>query len=279
MTCSDFLVLVRILAAAFWMSFSCLMVFFGRPVGDHCNNPPAGDKGMNTARIALAHQLPRVAGSANCLAEVQPAAWLARVGLHDLIVRFVRGARRLNPPRPPLVPSWDLPIVLAGLQRGPFEPLDSVELKFLSAKTALLTALTSIKRVGDLRIFGERRVACVRAGLLAAAALAMLTGYKLIADSENQNKTSDNKALLLFLLLNAIGDISTIIKTKIMVYKIGFKIENRQQIIDLTELKLKTFVSNKQEISVSPHVTSLRAGCGLIAPFSGRLVPCRYCKL
>ncbi len=30
--CSDFLVLVRILAAAFWMSCSCLMVFFGRPV-------------------------------------------------------------------------------------------------------------------------------------------------------------------------------------------------------------------------------------------------------
>ncbi len=41
----------------------------------------------------------------------------------------------------------------AGLQRGPFEPLDSVELKFLSLKTALLTALTSIKRVGDLQAF------------------------------------------------------------------------------------------------------------------------------
>ncbi len=40
-----------------------------------------------------------------------------------------------------------------GLQRGPFEPLDSVELKFLSLKTALLTALTSIKRVGDLQAF------------------------------------------------------------------------------------------------------------------------------
>ncbi len=44
-------------------------------------------------------------------------------------------------------------IVLAGLQRGPFEPLDSVELKFLSLKTALLTALTSIKWVGDLQSF------------------------------------------------------------------------------------------------------------------------------
>ncbi len=75
------------------------------------------------------------------------------LGKHDLIVRFLRGARRLNPPRPPLMPSWDLSIVLAGLQRGPFDPLDSVELKYLSAKTALLTALTSIKRVGDLQAF------------------------------------------------------------------------------------------------------------------------------
>ncbi len=75
------------------------------------------------------------------------------LGKHDLIVRFLRGARRLNPSRPPLMPSWDLSIVLAGLQRGPFEPLDSVELKYLSAKTALLTALTSIKRVGDLQAF------------------------------------------------------------------------------------------------------------------------------
>ncbi len=51
------------------------------------------------------------------------------------------------------MPSWDLSIVLAGLQRGPFEPLDSVELKFLSLKTVLLTALTSTKRVGDLQAF------------------------------------------------------------------------------------------------------------------------------
>ncbi len=75
------------------------------------------------------------------------------LGKHDLIVRFLKGARRMNPSRSPLVPSWDLSIVLAGLQRGPFEPLDSVELKFLSLKTALLTALTSIKRVGDLQAF------------------------------------------------------------------------------------------------------------------------------
>ncbi len=75
------------------------------------------------------------------------------LGKHDLIVRFLKEARRMNPSRSPLVPSWDLSIILAGLQRGPFELLDSVELKLLSIKTALLTALTSIKRVGDLQAF------------------------------------------------------------------------------------------------------------------------------
>ncbi len=37
------------------------------------------------------------------------------LGKHDLIVRFLKG----DPSRPPLVLSWDLSIVLAGLQRGP----------------------------------------------------------------------------------------------------------------------------------------------------------------
>ncbi len=75
------------------------------------------------------------------------------VGKHDLVIRFLRGARRLNPPRPPSLPSWDLALVLRALQIAPFEPLLSVELKFLSMKTLLLTALASIKRVGDLQAF------------------------------------------------------------------------------------------------------------------------------
>ncbi len=44
-------------------------------------------------------------------------------------------------------------VVLAGLWRVPFEPFDSVELNFLSFKTALLVALISIKTVGDLQAF------------------------------------------------------------------------------------------------------------------------------
>ncbi len=37
------------------------------------------------------------------------------VGKHNLVVRFLRGARRLNPPRPPSLPSWDLALVLRAL--------------------------------------------------------------------------------------------------------------------------------------------------------------------
>ncbi len=75
------------------------------------------------------------------------------VGKHDWVVRFLRGARRLNLPRPPSIPSWDLSLVLRALQQGPFEPLQTVEPKFLSMKTLLLLALASIKRVGDLHAF------------------------------------------------------------------------------------------------------------------------------
>ncbi|KAL0174646.1 hypothetical protein M9458_030614, partial [Cirrhinus mrigala] len=85
------------------------------------------------------------------------------LGKHHLVTRFLKGARGLNPPRPHLFPSWDLSVVLLGLRRAPFEPLGSVELKFLSLKTVLLTALASIKRVGDLQAFSVNE-ACLEFG-------------------------------------------------------------------------------------------------------------------
>ncbi len=66
---------------------------------------------------------------------------------------FLGGPGGLNPPRPSSLPSWDFVLVLWALQTAPFEPLQSVDLKFLSMKTLLLTALASIKRVGDLQTF------------------------------------------------------------------------------------------------------------------------------
>ncbi len=74
------------------------------------------------------------------------------MGKHDLVIRLLRGARRLNPLHPDLVPSWHLPSVLTALKEA-FKPLQSVELKFLSLKTVLLAALATVKRVGDLQAF------------------------------------------------------------------------------------------------------------------------------
>lgn len=45
------------------------------------------------------------------------------VGKDDLVVTFLRGARRLNPSHPHSVPTWDLSIVLRALQGPLFEPL------------------------------------------------------------------------------------------------------------------------------------------------------------
>ncbi|XP_058618458.1 uncharacterized protein LOC131531609 [Onychostoma macrolepis] len=73
------------------------------------------------------------------------------VGRDNSVVRFLRGAKRLNPPRPLTVPTWDLPTVLRALKGPPFEPLQSTNLRSLSLKTALLLALASVKRVGDLQ--------------------------------------------------------------------------------------------------------------------------------
>ncbi len=77
------------------------------------------------------------------------------------------------------MPSWDLSIVLAGLQRGPCKPLDSVELKFLSLKTALLTALTSIKRVGDLQAFSISEECLVFGPVYSHVVLRPRPGYAL----------------------------------------------------------------------------------------------------
>ncbi len=74
------------------------------------------------------------------------AGWLVD---RDAVIKFLRGARRINPPRPCTVPPWDLPTVLRDLKGLPFEPLQSSSLRVLSLKTGLLLALASVKRVGD----------------------------------------------------------------------------------------------------------------------------------
>ena len=62
----------------------------------------------------------------------------------------MKGASRSHQVSRPLVPPWDLTLVLDALTQAPFEPLEAVDIKYLTLKTALLVALTSAKRVSDL---------------------------------------------------------------------------------------------------------------------------------
>ncbi len=64
---------------------------------------------------------------------------------------FLKGSRRLNPPCPVTVPTWNLPTVLRALNSPPFELIQSVDLRPLTLKTALLLALASVKHMGDLQ--------------------------------------------------------------------------------------------------------------------------------
>ncbi|KAL0177345.1 hypothetical protein M9458_026239, partial [Cirrhinus mrigala] len=73
------------------------------------------------------------------------------VGRNPLVTRFLRGALRLRPPVRPRVPPWDLSVVLEALCRPPFEPVEEIPDRFLTVKTVLLLALSSLKRVGDLQ--------------------------------------------------------------------------------------------------------------------------------
>ena len=78
------------------------------------------------------------------------ALGVASVGRDPRVAQFLKGARRLRPPRGLRAPPWDLRLVLGSLVGAPYEPLDQVDLKFLALKTLFLLAVCSAKRVGEL---------------------------------------------------------------------------------------------------------------------------------
>ena len=72
------------------------------------------------------------------------------LGRIPMVSQFLRGARRLRPPRVLRAPPWDLALVLGALVVPPYEPLGQADLKALSRKTLFLLALSSARRVGEL---------------------------------------------------------------------------------------------------------------------------------
>ncbi|MGH0123724.1 UNVERIFIED_CONTAM: hypothetical protein FKN15_013590 [Acipenser sinensis] len=62
------------------------------------------------------------------------------------------GDWRLRPPRRTVLPEWSLNIVLEALTKAQFEPIHSINLKYLSMKTAFLMVISSANRVSELQV-------------------------------------------------------------------------------------------------------------------------------
>ncbi|XP_041417032.1 uncharacterized protein LOC121393209 [Xenopus laevis] len=64
--------------------------------------------------------------------------------------QYFQALLHLYPPHRNPVPPWDLNLVLGALQQAPFEPMDTVDIKYVSWKVAFLLAICSGRRVSDL---------------------------------------------------------------------------------------------------------------------------------
>lgn len=73
------------------------------------------------------------------------------VGRHPLVTRFLHGALRLRPPVRYCFPPWDLVVVLEALYKAQFELIHDISDRHLTFKTALLQAISPLKRVGELQ--------------------------------------------------------------------------------------------------------------------------------
>ncbi|KAK0131086.1 hypothetical protein N1851_034236 [Merluccius polli] len=100
------------------------------------------------------------------------------VGCHRLVSLFLKGALRLRPPQAQRAPVWDLPLVLDALCLPPFEPLAQAELKWVSAKTAFLLAITSARRVGELHALSVSE-SCLRWNSDGSGVVVGITDYLL----------------------------------------------------------------------------------------------------
>ena len=64
--------------------------------------------------------------------------------------QLIIGMPQLRPPKKVLAPNWSLPLVLNMLIKEPFEPMDKVDIKYVTLKTAFLLAVASGRRVSEI---------------------------------------------------------------------------------------------------------------------------------
>ncbi|KAJ7338911.1 hypothetical protein JRQ81_012813 [Phrynocephalus forsythii] len=69
---------------------------------------------------------------------------------HPRLKLFLRGLKNTFPDRKPIPLQWSLSLVLQALQRLPFEPLATIDLRLLTLKTVFPVAIASACRASEL---------------------------------------------------------------------------------------------------------------------------------
>ena len=80
-----------------------------------------------------------------------PAFRHSPLGATAEVKAFLKGVFRKRPPVKPIVPRWDLGVVLTALGQPPFESANSVPWELWTLKTIFLVAITSAARVSELQ--------------------------------------------------------------------------------------------------------------------------------
>ena len=84
---------------------------------------------------------------------------LGRVDVESHAIHQLLDSFKVDRPRSRVViPKWDLALVLRVLTQPPYEPLDEIDFKNLSAKTVFLLLLATSRRRGDIHAIDPKRV-------------------------------------------------------------------------------------------------------------------------
>ena len=92
-----------------------------------------------------------VKGYRTCLGSVLDRTGKAKVVMHKTISDMITSMELQRPRVMPVLPQWDLGIVLEALSKPPYEPLREASFKHLTLKTVFLLAMASAGRRSELQ--------------------------------------------------------------------------------------------------------------------------------
>ena len=91
-----------------------------------------------------------IKGYRTCIGSVLNRTGKTRVVLHRTISDMIASMELQRPRATPVLPQWDLGVVLEALNKPPYEPLREASFKHLTLKTVFLLAMASAGRRSEL---------------------------------------------------------------------------------------------------------------------------------